>query len=67
MRGPRRCYVWRTRHRQYRLTNNTGTHRIRETLGEAIFGLSKGEAALALIRIDHDLQGRAVPGRPEAA
>jgi hypothetical protein len=44
-------YVWRTPHRHYTMTDNTGTHDVRQEHGDAIFGPSVMEAALATILI----------------
>jgi hypothetical protein len=44
-------YVWRTPHRHYKMTNNTGTHDLRPEHGDAIYGPSVMEAALATILI----------------
>ena len=46
-------YVWRTPHRHYRMTNNTGTHQVSQENGDAIYGTSAMEAALATILITH--------------
>jgi len=44
-------YVWRTPHRHYKMTNNTGTHDVRPEHGDAIYGPSPMEAALTLCLI----------------
>lgn len=44
-------YVWRTPHRHHRMTNRSGTHRIKPLIGEAIHGPSAMEAALASLLV----------------
>jgi hypothetical protein len=47
-------YVWRTRHRRYRVTDGSGTHVIGEALGDAIFDGSPMEEHLATLGILHE-------------
>jgi hypothetical protein len=44
-------YVWRTPHRHYTMTNNTGTHQVHQEHGDAIYGPSHMEATLTMCLI----------------
>jgi hypothetical protein len=44
-------YVWRTPHRRYRMTDNAGTHDVRQEHGDAIYGPSTMESQLTVCLI----------------
>jgi hypothetical protein len=46
-------YIWRTPHRHYRMTNNTGTHEISPKHGDTLYGPSTMEAHLTLTLINY--------------
>ena len=52
-------YVWQTPHHLYRLVDHHGTTHLDETLGTALFAEDPHDRALAEMRLDLKLTGRA--------